>query len=55
MLKALLIIGLVVAFLIGGILTLRRTTRLGMPSEDVVRRVKEREKQLQSEESQHED
>jgi uncharacterized membrane protein YciS (DUF1049 family) len=56
MLKTLLIIGLVLAFLVGGLLTLRSANRTGQPSDEVVRRAKEREKQLESAESkQHED
>ncbi len=36
--KAILIIGLVVALLIGGVLTLRSSARTGMPNEDVLKR-----------------
>jgi Protein of unknown function (DUF2897) len=36
--KAILIIGLVVALLVGGVLTLRSSARTGMPSEDVLKR-----------------
>ena len=42
MLKALLIVGLVVAVLGGGLAVLRRTGRAGMPSEDVLHRAAER-------------
>jgi len=40
--KALLIIGLVVAFMVGGLLGLRRTTRTGMPSAEVLERARRR-------------
>ncbi len=42
--KALVIIVLVVASLIGGIMTLRGTRGTGMPSEDVLERAKARAK-----------
>jgi len=45
MLKAIIIIVIVLGFLVGGLLTLRNSGRTGMPSEDVLRRAKEREKQ----------
>jgi hypothetical protein len=38
MLKAILIVALVVAGLIGGLLTLRSSARTGMPDEDVLKR-----------------
>ena len=44
--KAIIIIVLVVGVLLGGLLTLRSSARTGMPSEDVLKRAKEREKQL---------
>jgi hypothetical protein len=43
--KALLIIGLVVAALIGGLLTLRSTRSSGMPDKEVIDRVRERERE----------
>jgi hypothetical protein len=43
-LKAVVIIVLVVASLIGGIMTLRSTRRSGMPNEDVLERARAREK-----------
>ncbi len=49
-LKALLIIALVVAMLVGGILTLRRTARTGMPSEDVLKRATQRARDLEASE-----
>jgi flagellar basal body-associated protein FliL len=45
MLKTIIIIVIVVGVLVGGLLTLRNSARTGMPSEDVLRRAKEREKQ----------
>ena len=48
--KALLIIGLMLAFLVGGILFLRSSARTGMPSEDVLRRAQQRAKDLQAKE-----
>ena len=42
-------------FLVGGLLTLRNSARTGMPDEDVLRRAKEREKQLQQAEKDDED
>jgi uncharacterized membrane protein YciS (DUF1049 family) len=46
MLKALLIIGLVLAVLIGGILTLRSSVRTGMPNEEVLKRAARRAREL---------
>ena len=40
--KAILIIGLVVALLVGGVLTLRSSARTGMPNEDVLKRAASR-------------
>ncbi len=42
MIKALLIIGVVVAFLIGGLIGLRRSTRAGMPDPEVLERARRR-------------
>jgi hypothetical protein len=42
--KALLIIVLVVAALLGGLLTLRSTRSTGMPDKDVIDRARERER-----------
>jgi uncharacterized membrane protein len=42
MIKALLIIGVVIAFLIGGLLGLRRSTRMGMPNAEVLERARKR-------------
>lgn len=44
MIRAILVILLVVGALVGGLLTLRASTRLGMPSEDVIERAKRRER-----------
>jgi hypothetical protein len=42
MLKAILIIGLVIAVLVGGLLTLRRTGQAGMPDDEVIKRAAKR-------------
>ena len=42
MLRALAIIVVVVAVLVGGLLTLRSTRRTGMPGEDVLKRAADR-------------
>ena len=44
MIHAVLAIMLVVGALVGGLLTLRASTRLGMPSEEVIERAKRRER-----------
>ena len=46
MLKTLLIIALVLAVLIGGILTLRSSTRTGMPNDEVLKRAAQRAREL---------
>jgi hypothetical protein len=46
MIKAILIIVLVVAAVVGGILALRTTTRTGMPGEAVLDRAKRRAQDL---------
>jgi len=43
--KALGLILLVVAMLIGGLLTLRRSRNLGMPGQDVIERARQRERE----------
>lgn len=48
--KALLIIALVLAFIIGGILFLKSSARTGMPSEEVLRRAQQRAKELKQQE-----
>ncbi len=49
-LKAFLIIALVLAFLIGGIVALRRSARTGMPSEEVLKRATQRARELDARE-----
>ncbi len=49
-LKAILIIAAVVAFLVGGILALRRSARTGMPGEDVLKRATQRARELDAQE-----
>jgi hypothetical protein len=46
MLKAALIIALVLAALVGGILTLRSSARTGMPSDEVLKRASQRAREL---------
>ena len=48
MLKAILIIALVIGALIGGLLTLRSSTRTGMPEEDVLKRAAGRAREQQA-------
>jgi len=55
MTKALVIIALVVGALVGGILTLRSSTRTGMPSDEVIGRAKKRERELEAGEKDRED
>jgi hypothetical protein len=55
MLKAVIIIVIVVGALVGGLLTLRSSARTGMPSEDVLKRAKEREQQLRQAEKDEEE
>ena len=50
MLKAILIIALVVAVLIGGLLTLRRSGSAGMPADDVLQRASKRARQADADE-----
>ena len=45
MLKAIVIFVVVIAVLVGGLLTLRSTRRSGMPSEDVLKRAADRARQ----------
>jgi Protein of unknown function (DUF2897) len=42
MLRGLIIVVVVIAVLVGGLLTLRSTRRSGMPSEDVLKRAADR-------------
>jgi hypothetical protein len=48
--KAFLIIGFVVAVMVGGLLALRSSARSGMPSEDVLRRASQRARELDAQE-----
>jgi uncharacterized membrane protein YciS (DUF1049 family) len=55
MLKTLLIIGLVLAVLIGGILALRSSARTGMPSDEVLKRASHRARELDAAEKESDD
>lgn len=46
MLKTALIIALVLAVLVGGILTLRSSARTGMPGDEVLKRASQRAREL---------
>jgi hypothetical protein len=46
--KALLIVLLVIAVLVGGLLTLRSTRQSGMPGGDVLKRAAEREREQEA-------
>jgi DUF2897 family protein len=48
-LKALVIVVVVIAVLVGGLLTLRSTRRTGMPGEDVLKRAADRARQQSAE------
>lgn len=48
--KGAIIILLVIGALLGGILALRRSTRTGMPSRDVMERAKRRARELEEQE-----
>jgi len=48
MLKAAIIVILVVAALVGGLLTLRSSGRVGMPSEEVLKRAAQRARELEA-------
>ncbi len=50
--KALVIISVVVAALIGGLLTLRSSRSAGMPGKDVLNRAKEREREQSAKDDQ---
>jgi hypothetical protein len=54
MLKAIIIIVLVVGALLGGLLTLRRTGRAGMPNEDVLERATKRAREQAAAEDEEE-
>ena len=55
MLKAILIIVLVIGALIGGLLTLRSSSRTGMPDADVLKRASKRARDLDAAEKEHPD
>ena len=42
MLKSILILGVVIAVIVGGLLTLRRSGRTGMPDDEVLKRAAKR-------------
>ena len=50
LLKAILIIVLVVGVLVGGLLTLRRSGRAGMPSDEVLKRAAKRARERDADE-----
>jgi len=50
MLKAAIIVILVIAALLGGLLSLRSSGRAGMPSEEVLKRAAKRARELEAEE-----
>jgi hypothetical protein len=51
--KAVLIIGLVIAVLIGGLLTLRSSRRAGMPDAATLERASKRARELDAQEKKH--
>jgi uncharacterized membrane protein YciS (DUF1049 family) len=51
MLKTILIIGLVMAVLIGGLLTLRSSARSGMPDAETLKRAANREREQETKDS----
>jgi Protein of unknown function (DUF2897) len=55
MVKAIIIIGLVVALLIGGLLTLRSSARTGMPNREVLERAAKRAREQAGEDAEDED
>jgi hypothetical protein len=55
MLKAVLIIALVLAVLVGGILTLRSSARTGMPGDEVLKRASQRARELDAVEKESDD
>jgi Protein of unknown function (DUF2897) len=55
MLKTILIIALVIAVLIGGLLTLRSSARTGMPDAETLKRAASREREQASKDASDED
>jgi hypothetical protein len=49
-LKTIIIIVIVLGVLVGGLMTLRSSTRTGVPGEDVLRRARQREVELEAKE-----
>jgi hypothetical protein len=49
-LKAIIIIVIVIGVLLGGLMTLRNSARTGVPGEDVLRRARQRELDLEEKE-----
>ena len=50
MTKAIIIILIVVALLVGTLMSLRRSAKTGMPSEDVLKRTTQRARELEAQE-----
>jgi hypothetical protein len=50
MLKAIIIIVIVIGILVGGLMTLRNSARTGVPGEDVLKRARQRELELEAKE-----
>jgi hypothetical protein len=48
--KTLIIIAIVIGFLVGGLMILRSSARTGVPGEDVLRRARQRELDLEAKE-----
>lgn len=53
MTKAIIVIAIVIAILIGGIMSLRRSAKTGMPSDDVLKRATQRARELEAQEKQN--
>lgn len=53
MTKAIIVIAIVIAIIIGGIMSLRRSAKTGMPSEDVLKRATQRARELEAQEKQN--
>jgi len=51
--KAIIVIAIVIAIIIGGIMSLRRSAKTGMPSEDVLKRATQRARELEAQEKQN--
>jgi hypothetical protein len=55
MFKAIIIIVIVVGVMVGGLMTLRSSTRTGVPGDDVLKRARQRELDLQAQEKSEKD